>query len=59
MPSPGIFFLFQTSEIVFGAILGVKQQELHNILPNLVIVFEAFKHLQNLKMWLHFAPHSR
>ena len=23
---------------------------------NLVIVFEVFKHLQNLKVWLHFAP---
>ena len=34
---------------------GVKQQELDDQLPNLVIVFEAFKHSHNLKVWLCFA----
>ena len=51
-----IFFDFKCSEIIFGAIFGVKQQELDNQLPNLVIVFEAFKHSHNLKAWLCFTP---
>ena len=36
-------------------LFGVKQQELDNQLPNLVIVFEAFKRSHNLKAWLRFA----
>ena len=39
---PGKFLIFRPSEIAFGAVLGVKQQELDGQLPNLVIVFEAF-----------------
>ena len=42
--------------MAFGAVLGVKQQELDDQLSNLVIVFEAFKHSHNLKAWLRFAP---
>ena len=47
---------FRLSEIVFGAVLGVNQQELDDQLPNLVIVFEAFKRSHNLKAWLCFTP---
>ena len=32
---------FRPSEIAFGAVLGVKQQELDDQLPNLLIVFGA------------------
>ena len=42
----------------FWCRFGVKQQELDDLLPILVIVFEleAFKCSQNLKTWLCFAP---
>ena len=40
----------------FWCYFGVKQQELDDQLSNLVILFEAFKHLHNLKVWLRFAP---
>ena len=36
-------------EIVFGAVLGVKQQGLDDQLPSLGIVFEAFKTLVQFK----------
>ena len=32
------------------------KQELDDLLPALVIVFEAFKRSQNLKTWLHLPP---
>ena len=35
---------------------GVKQEQMDDQLPNLVIVFEAFNRLHNLKVWLRFAP---
>ena len=37
-------------------IYGSYATELDDLLPNLVIVFEAFKRSQNLKAWLRFAP---
>ena len=46
---PRIIFDFRPSEIAFGAVLGVKQQELDDQLPNLVIVFEALLCSHNLK----------
>ena len=53
---PSRIFDFRPSEIVSGTVLGSNSKSWTTLLPNLVIGFEAFKHSQNLKMWLRFAP---
>ena len=52
-------FWFQTFWDRFWCHFGVKLQELNDLLPNLVIVIEAFKRSLNLKTWLRFTPQRR
>ena len=49
---PGKFLISD----LLRSLLGMKQQELDDQLPNLVIVFETFKRSHNLKAWLRFTP---